>query len=192
MTAKKPMSKEQRARLFGEWLRDQRQRCTSVTRMTKGVICEAVGTSVSNFSYWERGGRTKDNGDWSPVLPEEEHYLTRIAQMFEVPVEEVFERAGVPMPDEPGVLMERWQLINLSEKEQARRQAKRAAEAAEAETTVTPIRPVKPTAVDEVDVSWLLSPESMANLMQALWGVVGQLERVADRIGQQSEPPGRR
>jgi transcriptional regulator with XRE-family HTH domain len=73
---------------FGEWIEQRRQHAG----LTVGELAERAGVSRVWLQVLRKGGR-RIEGDWRPPNPKSDA-LARVARALDVPVEEMFARAG--------------------------------------------------------------------------------------------------
>jgi transcriptional regulator with XRE-family HTH domain len=73
---------------FGEWIEQRRQHAG----LTVGELAEQAGVSRVWLQVLRKGGR-RIEGEWRPPNPKSDA-LARIARALDVPVEEMFARAG--------------------------------------------------------------------------------------------------
>jgi transcriptional regulator with XRE-family HTH domain len=73
---------------FGEWIEQRREHAG----LTVGELAERAGVSRVWLQVLRKGGR-RIEGEWRPPNPKSDA-LARVARALEVPVEEMFARAG--------------------------------------------------------------------------------------------------
>jgi transcriptional regulator with XRE-family HTH domain len=73
---------------FGEWIEQRRQHAG----LTVGELAERAGVSRVWLQVLRKGGR-RIEGEWRPPNPKSDA-LARVARALDVPVEEMFARAG--------------------------------------------------------------------------------------------------
>ena len=73
---------------FGEWIEQRRQHAG----LTVGELAERAGVSRVWLQILRKGGR-RIEGEWRPPNPKNDA-LARVARALDVPVEEMFARAG--------------------------------------------------------------------------------------------------
>jgi transcriptional regulator with XRE-family HTH domain len=84
---------------FGEWIEQRREH----SGLTVGELAERAGVSRVWLQVLRKGGR-RIEGEWRPPNPKSDA-LARVARALDVPVEEMFARAGrdvAPSPTEVG------------------------------------------------------------------------------------------
>ena len=82
---------------FGEWIEQRREHAG----LTVGELAERAGVSRVWLQVLRKGGR-RIEGEWRPPNPKSAS-LARVARALDVPVEEMFARAGrdaAPQPPE--------------------------------------------------------------------------------------------
>jgi transcriptional regulator with XRE-family HTH domain len=80
---------------FGEWVEERRER----SGLTVGELAERAGVSRVWLQVLRKGGR-RIEGEWRPPNPKRDA-LARVARVLNVPVEEMFARAGRDGPSSP-------------------------------------------------------------------------------------------
>ena len=80
---------------FGEWVEERRER----SGLTVGELAERASVSRVWLQVLRKGGR-RIEGQWRPPNPKRDA-LARVAHALDVPVEEMFARAGRDGPSSP-------------------------------------------------------------------------------------------